>query len=56
MVKYKLTYFHTQGRAELCRLVLKAAKVEFEDERLTPEEWAKRKESKILNCILIMLK
>lgn len=46
MMKYKLTYFDFSGsRGEECRLALHAAGVEFEDCRLTQEQWAKLKAS-----------
>ena len=34
MPKYKITYFNVKGRAELSRLVLAAAGVDFEDIRV----------------------
>ncbi|CAH1247069.1 HPGDS [Branchiostoma lanceolatum] len=37
--KYKLTYFDARGRGEPTRLIFAAAGVEFEDKRLTFEEW-----------------
>lgn len=40
----KLYYFDIYGRAESLRLLLWHAKAEFEDVRLTPEEFAKKKE------------
>ena len=43
MASYKLTYFAGRGGGEICRLTLSAAGVEFEDERLSGEEWQKRK-------------
>ena len=42
--KYVLTYFNVRGRGEPTRLLFKAAGVEFEDRRLTFEEWGKEKE------------
>nr|ACU83216.1 glutathione S-transferase A [Ruditapes philippinarum] len=54
MVQYKITYFDSRGGAELCRLVLKAAKVDFVDERLTGEEWAKRKEGMPLQALPVL--
>ena len=42
--KYVLTYFSVRGRAETTRLLFKVAGVEFEDKRLTFEEWGKEKE------------
>lgn len=40
---YKLTYFPGRGGGEICRLTLSAAGIEFEDERISGEEWQKRK-------------
>lgn len=46
MAKYKLTYFDFSGsRGEECRLALYAAGVDFEDCRLTQEQWAQLKAS-----------
>lgn len=39
MSSFKVTYFNGRGRAELIRLLLVAGGQEFEDERLTREEW-----------------
>lgn len=39
MPSYKLTYFDVRGRGEPTRLIFKAAGVEFEDKRVTFEEW-----------------
>jgi glutathione S-transferase len=35
----KLTYFNGRGRAEVSRLVLAQAGVEYEDKRLELSEW-----------------
>lgn len=43
--KYVLTYFDVRGRGEVTRLLFKVAGVEFEDKRLTFEEWGKEKEN-----------
>lgn len=43
--KYVLTYFDLRGRGEVTRLLFKVAGVEFEDKRLTFEEWGKEKEN-----------
>ncbi|XP_033746346.1 glutathione S-transferase 1-like [Pecten maximus] len=40
MPSYKLTYFDAKGSAELTRLALAAAGADFEDDRLSREEWA----------------
>ncbi|KAI1727518.1 putative glutathione S-transferase 7 [Ditylenchus destructor] len=39
MVHYKITYFPTRGLAEMSRCVLAYAGVDFEDVRITAEEW-----------------
>ncbi|KDO29162.1 hypothetical protein SPRG_05406 [Saprolegnia parasitica CBS 223.65] len=41
----KLSYFDMAGRAELTRLALYVADIPFEDERLTGEQFAARKQS-----------
>lgn len=46
MVKYKLTYFEAMGRAETARLMFKTAGIEFEDHRITFEDWPELKKSK----------
>ncbi|KAG1662030.1 Hematopoietic prostaglandin D synthase [Nymphon striatum] len=43
MPKYTITYFDAKGRAELSRIILTYKGVDFEDVRLTQEEWAKVK-------------
>ncbi|KAJ7389531.1 hypothetical protein OS493_030916 [Desmophyllum pertusum] len=45
MPRYVLTYFNVRGRAEPIRLLFHVAGVEFEDKRLTSEEWAVMKTS-----------
>ncbi len=44
MSKPKLTYFDLYGRAEMIRMILHKAKIEFEDNRIGFEEWGKLKE------------
>lgn len=38
--KYTLTYFDVRGLGETPRLILNYANVDFEDKRLTQDEWA----------------
>uniref|UniRef100_A0A914C6E8 glutathione transferase n=1 Tax=Acrobeloides nanus TaxID=290746 RepID=A0A914C6E8_9BILA len=45
MSSYKLTYFPFRGRGELIRLILHYAKVPFEDNRITLEDWPSLKKS-----------
>ncbi|KZC09846.1 PREDICTED: glutathione S-transferase-like [Dufourea novaeangliae] len=40
---YKLTYFNGTGLAEPIRFLLHQSGIEFEDNRVTPEEWTKLK-------------
>ena len=47
MPSYKLYYFNVRGKAEICRLAFSAANIEFEDIRLSGEEWAKLKECEL---------
>lgn len=49
MSGYKLYYFDVRARAEVCRLSFSAANIEFEDIRLSGEEWAKEKASKYVH-------
>jgi len=46
MSGYKLYYFNVRGRGELARLAFAAANIEFEDIRLTKDEWTIEKASK----------
>lgn len=41
--KYVVHYFEARGRAEIIRLTLKAAGLEFEDHRFTREQWPEEK-------------
>ena len=38
--KYKLAYFNLMGRAELTRLIFAQAGVDYEDERISNDDWA----------------
>ena len=42
--KYKLTYFQMKGRGEGIRIMLAAAGLDFEDDRVTGEQWMAIKE------------
>ena len=44
--KIKLVYFNAKGRAELSRLILAQAGVEYDDVRFEREEWPVHKQSK----------
>ncbi|XP_072162911.1 S-crystallin SL11-like [Diadema setosum] len=46
MPSYKLVYFNGRGRAEVSRLLFAQAGVEYEDSRVTQEEFAAMKEDK----------
>lgn len=43
MPSYKLIYFHSRGLAEVTRYLFAAAGVEYEDIRVTGEEWENMK-------------
>ena len=43
--KIKVIYFNARGRAETTRMILAQGGVEFEDQRVTREEWEKMKPS-----------
>jgi len=47
MPVYKLHYFNVRGRAELARLILAHAAINYEDIRHTLEEWPALKASKL---------
>jgi hypothetical protein len=55
MVHYKLTYFNLRGRAELSRLILHHAGVQFEDFRFEMNEWPQYKSSNNFNHFLLKL-
>ena len=48
--KVKLVYFHGRGRAEIVRWVLAAANMEWEDERISFDDWPALKPSE---CVLV---
>lgn len=48
MVHYKLIYFNARGAAELSRLLFKVKGVEFEDVRISVEDWPELKPSRLL--------
>ena len=43
MVKYTLNYFQAAGRGETIRLMFHAAGVEFNDNRMSKEQWIENK-------------
>uniref|UniRef100_A0A0N5AYE0 Glutathione S-transferase 1 n=1 Tax=Syphacia muris TaxID=451379 RepID=A0A0N5AYE0_9BILA len=43
MTKYKLTYFNAMGRAELMRMMFALKGVEYEDVRISKEDWPNMK-------------
>jgi glutathione S-transferase len=42
-MKVRLTYFDGAGRAELSRLILAAAEIEYEDRRIDRQDWEELK-------------
>ena len=54
MPSYRLYYFDGRGTAEMSRIILAQAGVEFQDIRFENEEWGKNyKESKLRLCLLV---
>ena len=49
MSGYQLYYFPIRGRGEIARWAFAVAKIDFEDVRLSGEEWAKEKACKYKN-------
>ncbi|CAI8028451.1 Glutathione S-transferase 1 (Fragment) [Geodia barretti] len=54
MSQYKLTYFNGRGRAELIRLILAQAGVQYEDHRIAGEEWPELKPTTPFGCLPIL--
>eukprot|EP00090_Calanus_glacialis_P010709 TRINITY_DN1915_c0_g1_i2.p1 TRINITY_DN1915_c0_g1~~TRINITY_DN1915_c0_g1_i2.p1 ORF type:complete len:224 (-),score=88.34 TRINITY_DN1915_c0_g1_i2:119-733(-) len=50
----KLTYFNLKGRAELARLILAQAEVEYEDCRIEREEWPELKKTLALGQLPVL--
>ena len=51
----RLTYFDGAGRAELSRLILAAAGIEFEDRRIDSQDWKELKPGSFLaelSCLI----
>ena len=58
MPTYSLWYFNFRGRAEVPRLIMKEAGIEFEDRRVPFEDWfqkLKPSKNEMINYILITL-
>lgn len=51
MTSHKLTYFDMGGRAEPVRVCFHAAGVDFEDERISFQDFMERRESLRFNCV-----
>ena len=47
MPEYKLYYFDSRGRAEYIRYVLALVGVQYEDIRVSKDDWPELKESKL---------
>lgn len=41
--KLKLYYANARGRAEMARIIMAIGNIEYENIRMTPEEWQKMK-------------
>lgn len=52
--EYKLTYFNTRGLAEATRFLFKYGGIDFEDNRITKEEWPQLKEGLYFQLSLIL--
>ena len=55
MSMYKVTYFPGTGRAELMRLLLSYSGTKFEDCRVTSQQWAAMKSSKLMETLFSIL-
>uniref|UniRef100_A0A915K7L4 glutathione transferase n=1 Tax=Romanomermis culicivorax TaxID=13658 RepID=A0A915K7L4_ROMCU len=51
MVHYKLCYFNVRGKAEGIRYIFAQAGVDFEDHRVSQDEWPQLKPSKFWICM-----
>lgn len=52
MSQYKLIYFPLRGRAEFIRYILHHAGIQFEDERIPFDKWAKLKPgNQMITCV-----
>ncbi len=54
MSTYKLIYFNAKGRAEVSRFILAQAGVQYEDKRITSEEWAELKPTTVYGTIPVL--
>ena len=54
MPTYKLYYFNLKARAELTRWIFAQAGVEYEDIRVTKEQWAEMKPTTPNGCLPIL--
>lgn len=55
MGKFKLFYFASKGRGQPIRLLLHIAGVEFDDVKVTLEEWKDIKASKVHQSLLFYI-
>lgn len=55
MTKYTVHYFNVKGRGEIVRLILVAAGVDFEDNRVEREDWPKLKPSQYACHVQLIL-
>lgn len=45
---YKIIYFNVTALGESCRMLLKYANIDFEDERIETDDWPNHKASKLV--------